>query len=195
MAVTYGFFDSINGDRKYSADEFGQIFEGIISDGVMANSRNGLKISPGPANVLGRPKVTVGAGKAWFNNHYIVNDASYDITLDNPQDHLPSGTTSLTAQVYFTIYILVDTRNTDGGRSCSIKTAYGVARPTNEDITPPTISTETGQYAYRLADIHYTDSDGGSGGPIVSAQIEDRRTFSTLLLETEEVSQALSQSY
>lgn len=195
MAVTYGFFDSINGDRKYSADEFGQIFEGIISDGVMANSRDGFEITPGPENVTGRPKINVGAGKAWFNNHYIVNDTSYTITLDNPQDHLPSGTTSLTAQVYCTIYILVDTRNSNGGRSCSIKTAYGVAKSTSEDITPPTISTEAGQYAYRLADIHYSDSDGGSGAPIVSSQIEDRRTFSTLLLETEEVSQALSQSY
>lgn len=195
MAVTYGFFDSINGDRKYSADEFGQIFEGIISDGVMANSRNGLAISPGPENVTGRPKLTIGAGKAWFNNHYIVNDTSYTITLDNPQDHLPSGVTSTTAQVYFTVYILVDTRTTDGGRSCSIQTKYGVAKGIAESITPPDITTETGQYAYRLADIRYTDSEGGPGAPLVDSQITDRRTFSTLLLETEEVSQALSQSY
>ena len=34
MSVTYGFYNSINGDRKYNALEMSSIFDGIIVDGV-----------------------------------------------------------------------------------------------------------------------------------------------------------------
>lgn len=195
MAVTYGFFDSINGDRKYSADEFGQIFEGIISDGVMANSRNGLEIKP----YTNGSKIIVSSGKAWFNNHYIVNDTDYTIDLVNPVDKIPSGSTIPAAVIIATIYILIDTRNTDGGRSCSIKIAYGNVGSEVEsqhlDPTQPNISTETGQYVYPLADVRYNQYMYKDSQPLGPGSFTDRRTFSTLLLETEEVSQALSQSY
>lgn len=34
MAVKYGFFDSVNGDRKYSADDISNYFLKLISNGV-----------------------------------------------------------------------------------------------------------------------------------------------------------------
>ena len=34
MSVTYGFYNSIKGDRKYNALEMSSIFDGIIVDGV-----------------------------------------------------------------------------------------------------------------------------------------------------------------
>lgn len=30
-----GFFNSINGDRKYDAEEMSEIFQGLISDGLL----------------------------------------------------------------------------------------------------------------------------------------------------------------
>lgn len=34
MAFTYGFFNSLNGDRKYTAEQLSSIFDGLITDGV-----------------------------------------------------------------------------------------------------------------------------------------------------------------
>ena len=35
MAVTSGFFNSVNHDRLYDAEQLSSIFDGIIIDGVM----------------------------------------------------------------------------------------------------------------------------------------------------------------
>ena len=34
MAVTYGFYNSVSGDRKYDARQIASIFDGVILDGV-----------------------------------------------------------------------------------------------------------------------------------------------------------------
>ena len=34
MSLTSGFFDSLNGDRKYNTLQLSSIFDGIISEGV-----------------------------------------------------------------------------------------------------------------------------------------------------------------
>ena len=44
MAVTYGFYDSTGGDRKYNALQMGSIFDGIIQDGVYANIGNAFQV-------------------------------------------------------------------------------------------------------------------------------------------------------
>ena len=37
MALTSGFYNSINGDRTYNAEQMSSIFDGIINDGVFAS--------------------------------------------------------------------------------------------------------------------------------------------------------------
>ena len=37
MSVTSGFFNSLNGDRRYNAEQMSSIFDGIINDGIFAN--------------------------------------------------------------------------------------------------------------------------------------------------------------
>ena len=34
MSFKYGFYNSVNGDRRYDAVDFGRIFDGVINDGV-----------------------------------------------------------------------------------------------------------------------------------------------------------------
>ena len=36
MAIKYGFFNSVSGDRKYNADDISNYFLKLISDGVFA---------------------------------------------------------------------------------------------------------------------------------------------------------------
>lgn len=77
MTVKYGFYDSLNGDRLYNADDINTFFEGVFSDGVFEFVGNGLKVenSPGTMNVL------VKDGRAWFNNLWIRNTSTLTLTL------------------------------------------------------------------------------------------------------------------
>lgn len=80
MSVTYGFFNSVNGDRKYNAEQMSSIFNGIINDGVFMNIGNTFGVSASTGLT-----VTIGIGRAWFNSTWILNDALYPITLDSSE--------------------------------------------------------------------------------------------------------------
>lgn len=70
MAITYGFFNSVDGDRKYSADDIGRYLHGIVSSGVYADTSSSLQ-------VLARDALTVllQPGRAMLDYHYAENDA------------------------------------------------------------------------------------------------------------------------
>ena len=79
MAVTSGFFTSLNGDRKYSAEQLTALFDGFVTDGVMQTVGNVFEVKSLQA---GSRVVTVDTGRAWFDNIWIRNDAI--ITIDVP---------------------------------------------------------------------------------------------------------------
>ena len=78
MALTYGYFNSIGGDRKYTAETMSKYFSGIISRGVLQNYANKFQ-------VLANSDLTVqvSTGKAYFTNgQWVENDAIINLTLD-----------------------------------------------------------------------------------------------------------------
>lgn len=77
MAVTSGFFNSVSGDRKYSAEDIGRYLHGIVSSGVYADASSSLQVVAG-----GGMQVTVQAGRAMLDYHYMENDSP--MTLDIP---------------------------------------------------------------------------------------------------------------
>lgn len=76
MAITSGFYNSLNHDRKYSAEEMSSIFDGLINDGVFESVGDKFKVSPGPGL-----QVMVGSGRAWFVHTWVYNDANEYLTL------------------------------------------------------------------------------------------------------------------
>lgn len=80
MAVTYGFYNSLNGDRKYDAIQMSQIFDGIIEDGVYMNIGQTLSVSAGDGM-----SVIVGTGRAWFNHTWTLNDAPLPLDVEVPE--------------------------------------------------------------------------------------------------------------
>lgn len=76
MAVTSGFFNSVNGDRTYNADQMSSLFEGIITDGVYADVGNKFAVTAGSGN-----SIRVAAGRAWFDNVWIKNDATLNLEM------------------------------------------------------------------------------------------------------------------
>lgn len=77
--ITYGFYNSKNGDRAYNATQFSQLFDGIITDGVFPSIGTGFVIRPGTG--LG---VIVGIGRAWFDHTWINSDTEFQLTISNP---------------------------------------------------------------------------------------------------------------
>ena len=70
MSVSSGFFNSLNGDRKYNAAQMSAIFDGLIIDGVFASIGTAFAVK-----AAGGLIVNVGVGKAWFDHTWTVNDS------------------------------------------------------------------------------------------------------------------------
>ena len=76
MSVTSGFFNSLNGDRTYNAEQMSEIFDGIINDGVFASIGDTFTVTASGDGVA----ITVGTGRAWFNSTWILNDSTLSLT-------------------------------------------------------------------------------------------------------------------
>lgn len=70
MAVTYGFYNSLEGDRKYNAIQMSSIFDGIVIDGILMaiGERFIVRATTGMG-------ITVGSGRAWFDHTWTYNDS------------------------------------------------------------------------------------------------------------------------
>lgn len=75
MSVSSGFFNSLNGDRKYNAAQMSAIFDGLIIDGVFASIGTAFAVK-----AAGGLTVNIGVGKAWFNHTWTVNDSILPMT-------------------------------------------------------------------------------------------------------------------
>ena len=80
MSVTSGFYNSLNGDRRYNSEQMSDIFNGIITDGVFANIGDVFAVK---AN--GSMNVSVGVGKCWFNSKWVYNDSEFPLTIEKAE--------------------------------------------------------------------------------------------------------------
>lgn len=69
MSLTYGFYNSLNHDRKYNASQMSRIFDGIIKDGIFMSIGDCFAVHAGTGM-----SVNVYSGKAWFNHTWTEND-------------------------------------------------------------------------------------------------------------------------
>jgi hypothetical protein len=81
MAVTYGFFNSVNGDRKYNADQMSEYFRGIVSQGVFQHLDSGMAVSAGTGL-----SVSVAAGRAIIQNRWVQNSAALNLTISDASE-------------------------------------------------------------------------------------------------------------
>lgn len=103
MAVISGFFNASESsgkrDRVYGADDFGAIFDGIISDGIFekypdevydadSDVWSPFKVIPSENATTGHLEVTVRPGRAWFDKTWTLNDADAAVTLESRDTQL-----------------------------------------------------------------------------------------------------------
>ena len=140
MAITYGFYDSFNGDRKYNATQMSSIFDGIIEDGVYMQIGNRFNVAASDGM-----SVSVDTGRAWFNHTWTLNDAKIILPIDKqgaPLHRIDS--------VVLEVNHAIDYRRNE----IKIIKGYAEANPTAPKLTR---SLEVNQY--RLADIYVRNTD------------------------------------
>lgn len=74
--LSFGFFDSIDGDRVYNADQFSSFLDGIIYDGVYQSVGEKFYVS-----AFSGMTVSVGSGRAWLDHTWTLNTSPYIVTL------------------------------------------------------------------------------------------------------------------
>lgn len=147
MAVTSGFFNSVDHDRMYNAEDVGSLLDGIISDGILNSYGSHFLVT----HTTGLD-ITVGDGRGWFKQTWIKNDDNVTLTA-NPNT---SG-----ARRIDTVVIDVDKR--DDVRANNILIVQGTS-------SRPVLIDEAAHKQYPIADL-YIDATGAD-----IEQVIDRRS-------------------
>ena len=134
MSLTSGFFDSLNGDRKYNTLQLSSIFDGIISDGVYATYGNHFLVSP-----VSGMQIKVGSGRAWLDHTWTLNTTDYPLTVEDAE---------VVLKRIDTVIIEVDRR--DSGRINRLRILKGT--PASSPSAPTLTNTDTLKQ-YPLANI------------------------------------------
>ncbi len=135
MSVTSGFFNSLNGDRRYNAEQMSAIFDGVINDGVFANVGNTFNVKANSGN-----DITVDIGRAWFNSKWIYNDAILPLTAEVSEvvlDRIDA--------------VVIEINRNDSVRSGDIKIIKGTPA---SNPRRPTMANSNDIYQYPLAYIY-----------------------------------------
>lgn len=135
MSVTYGFYNSQSGDRKYDAIQMSSIFDGIIEDGIIQHYGNAMIVQESEGMTI-----KVGTGRAWFNHTWTLNDAT--LPLEVPQ-------AEVLLNRYDAVVLEVDSRVES--RANAIKIVKGT--PASSPVKPTMVS-ENDRWQYPLAYIY-----------------------------------------
>lgn len=157
MAWTSGFFNSVNGDRLYNADQMSRIFEGLITDGVYESVANKLAVQPNSGMII-----QIATGRGWFGRHWVNNDSEYKLTVDQ---------SDVILNRYVAVVIKVD--DTDSVRDAVPYLKYSEFATT--PVKPTIIRTETVK-EYCLAYIYIK----AGATAITASDIEDTRQDTNL---------------
>lgn len=81
--LKFGFFDSINGDRKYNSRDVSGMFDGIIMDGIYAQIGQHFSVNPKTPieSTEDKMRITVGTGQGWLNHVKVLNTTAMEIDI------------------------------------------------------------------------------------------------------------------
>lgn len=155
MAITYGFFNSVNGDRTYNADTIGNMFKGLIGEGIYRSFGDAFIVQP-----LSGLTLTIGSGRAIVGDKWVENDAAISITLNPPH---------VTLNRYTAIVLRLNREN----REITLEMIDG--ENSSSPVKPSIIRTDT-IYDICLAYIRVT----GGATTITTFDITDTRSDTSL---------------
>ena len=156
FAVHCGFFDAINSDRTYSADEMNRPYKRVISNGVFATP-NGTPSTDLQVTASSGMNIICKKGEGLFGDKWFENPSGIAITV-------PSNTG--TVPRIDSVLVQVDTRTS--GRVGNI--VHRTGTPASSPV-PPAINQVEGVVEYRLANIRVN----AGVSAITQSMITDRR--------------------
>ena len=156
FAVHCGFFDAINSDRTYSADEMNRPYKRVISNGVFATP-SGTPSTDLQVTASSGMNIICKKGEGLFGDKWFENPSGIVITV-------PSNTG--TVPRIDSVLVQVDTRTS--GRVGNI--VHRTGTPASSPV-PPAINQTEGVIEYRLANIRVN----AGVSAITQSMITDRR--------------------
>lgn len=138
--VNCGFFDSINQDRLYSANEMNRPYKRVITNGVFATPQGTPSTDLQVVSASNGMNIIVQAGEGLFADKWFENPANIAITVPNNTNIVPRFDS-----------VLVQIDNTQNGRVGNI--VYREGTPSSNP-QPPAINTQANIKEYRLANIY-----------------------------------------
>lgn len=125
MALSFGFYNSLDHDRRYNAEQVGSIFDGVIHDGVYMNIGGKMMVKATGQDMT----VNIQTGRAWFNHRWTLNDTLYPIVLPEAEQMLSK-----------IVAIVLEVNSEVNVRANSFKTIVGT--PATNPSRPTLINTE-----------------------------------------------------
>ena len=135
MSVTFGFYNSVNHDRRYNALQMSSIFDGIIRDGIFMSIGTAMVVKAASGMT-----VNVGEGRAWFDHTWTLNDSELPVKLEASELILNRIDT-----------IVLDVDHRDSVRANSIIAIKGT--PASNPVAPRLVRT-TDHNQYPLCNIY-----------------------------------------
>ena len=155
MAKTFGFFNSVSGDRTYNADDMSEYFEGLISEGVYESVGGALQVIAGTGRTL-----KVQSGRAVIGNKWFKSDAVEDITIPTIHGIL---------NCWIAVRVRLDVENRE------IILDYVAGTPATNPVKPEPVRDDS----YRDLYLAYVYVSAGSGN-ITQSSITDCRADTTV---------------
>lgn len=170
----YGFFNSINGDRMYDADDISSFFYKLISNGVFVNPATSLKVSASSGMT-----VSIAAGYGMINAKYINNDSPAYLTLDSADPTNPRKDRIVLGLNYANRNITLYVKK---GTAAATPTAPSLTRTAGVlwELSLATITVSAGATAITDANIHDDRADTSLCGYVTGMiqQIDSTDLFS-----------------
>lgn len=175
MSVTYGFYNSLNGDRKYNAEQVSSLFDGLIIDGVFASVGTAFAVKATTGIT-----VNVGIGKAWFNHTWTLNDSI--LPLEAPEAEVLLDRIDA---------VVLEVDATESVRANSIKFVKGT--PSNAPSNP-TLTNEGTVHQYPLCYIYRKFGSSAITQADITNMVGTESTpFVTAMLQTISLDELLGQ--
>lgn len=150
MAVTSGFFNAIDHDRLYNAEDVGSLLDGIISDGILNTYGSHFEVT----HDVGLD-IIVGSGRGWFKQTWVKNDDNITLTAE----------ANVTGNVRYDT-VVIDVNKTDAVRANTIIILKGTSDPAGAELID-----EAAHKQYPLANL-VIDASGNDISDVVDRRDE-----------------------
>lgn len=140
FAVSSGFYDAVNSDRTYSADDMNRPYKRLVSNGVFATPQGTPSTDLQVVSAGTGMQIIVQAGEGIFANKWFENTAAINITVPNNTSTVPRVDS---------VIVQVDQRTS--GRVANI--VYRTGTPSSNPAVPA-INLVANVTEYRVANIY-----------------------------------------